>query len=180
MLEAECKSVFVIRDPRDALVSLVFYLELLRNNKRDFFWVNSEIYNSLSFDEKLAALMTGSCCTNYLEAFYKPIMKWCRSSCSLTIKFEDLIGPTGGGTKKKQFEAIKAIASYLNVTLSDEEVVAIGKYCVDPEKIQNTFGLSYKKSQTGSWKLYFNEANLELFHQVFSDEELIECGYGEE
>lgn len=177
LLSVNCKWIFFIRDPRDALVSLVFYLENFRGNVRDFMFIDSQIYDHLSFDEKLDAVMTGSCCTNYLEVFYKPLMKWVQSSYGLTIKFEDLVGPDGGGTKEKQEDAIKKMAHYLNVKLSEEEIQAIATYIFVKQEPQKALGLVYQRSQIGSWKMFFNESNKQLFEKIFSEEELAEIGY---
>lgn len=177
-LNTDCKWLLFIRDPRDALVSLVFYLETFSGDYRDFMWVNSSIYDTLSFDEKLAAVMTGSCCTNYLKVFYSPIMNWKNSPYGITIKFEDLIGPYGGGTQEKQLAAIEQMAAYLNVNLNAQEIEAIAEYSYVDSPIQNVLGHQYKRSQIGSWKAFFSESNKRLFYEIFA-QEFIESGYPE-
>lgn len=177
-LNTDCKWILFIRDPRDACISLVFYLENFTGDVRDFMWVNSSVYDTLSFDEKLAAIMTGSCCTNYLKTFYAPIMNWKNSPYGITIRFEDLIGPHGGGTQEKQFLAIEQMANYLNVKLSAQEIEAIAEYSYGNSPDQNILGHTYKRSQIGSWKTFFSESNERLFHEVF-EQEFIESGYKE-
>lgn len=175
-LEADCKWLLFIRDPRDSLISLVFYLDTFQGDQRDFMWINSNVYDKLSFDDKITALMTGSCCTNYLDVFYRKITNWHTSKYGLMIKFEDLIGPNGGGTKAAQLESIQKISDYLNVNLSQQEVEAIGEYCFIQQPDQLTSQRTYKRSQIGSWKKFFNSKNKTLFKELFGVE-IIELGY---
>ena len=178
-LSTASKWVLFIRDPRDALASLVFYLETFSGDHRDFMWVNSSIYDTLSFNEKLVAVMTGSCCTNYLKVFYAPIMNWKNSVYGITVRFEDLIGPHGGGTREKQLVAIEQMANYLNIQLSHEEIEAIAEYSYVDSPVQHALGHQYKRSQSGSWKYFFNESNEQLFYEIF-EQEFIESGYKED
>lgn len=177
------KSVFIIRDPRDAIVSLLFYMEAKfknskNRNRRDFMTIDSDIYDKLSLDEKITALMTGSCCTNYLELYLKPFVGWAHTDCSFVVKFEDLIGVKGGGTYEKQLNVINEIASYLNVQLSPTELAEITE-CTNMYEtplVQNSLGTSYIKGQIGSWDLYFSESNKKLFKKLLG-KQLIELGY---
>ncbi len=176
--QAKMKALFFIRDPRDAIVSLVFYMEKMSGNQRDFMFINSSLYDGLSLNKKINAVMTGSCCTNYLDLYYKSLIGWTRSSCSLTTKFEDLIGPRGGGTLEKQLQVIEQISNYLNIKLSDEEKMAIAEYTNSfaIPKIQNSLNSKYVQGQIGNWTAFFNESNKNLFKKLFG-KELIELGY---
>lgn len=178
LLQAGLKSVFIFRDPRDAIVSLVFYMERMSGNQRDFMQINSEIYNPLDLNEKIEALMTGSCCTDYMNTYLKAFLGWTRTSFGLVVKFEDLIGPRGGGTTEKQLRVIDEIASYLNVKLSYEEKVAIAEHTnhFKTSAIQNALSSHYSHGRIGNWKHYFNDSNIQLFKQLFGNE-LIELGY---
>jgi len=178
ILKAGMKSIFFIRDPRDALVSLVFYMDIKSGNHRDFMHIDSAVYDTLSFDEKIKALMTGSCCTNYIETFLKPFIKWTTYKYNLSAKFEDLIGPSGGGTREKQLQVIEQIASYLNITLSTEEKLAIAEHTntYKTPKIQESMGKSYVQGQIGNWKSFLNAENKQLFKDLFG-KQLIKLGY---
>lgn len=177
-LQAGMKWVFMIRDPRDALVSLVFYMDTMSGNKRDFMLINAQIYNKLSFDKKIESLMTGSCCTNYLKKFYGDYIGWTRSPYGLTIKFEDLIGPRGKGTLEKQMHTVNQIAYYLNINMSEAEVRAVAEYSniYQSPNVQYAMGRSYLQGQIGNWREHFNESNKALFKKLFG-KELIELGY---
>jgi len=176
LLDTNIKQVFIIRDPRDAIVSLIFYLEGFTSTTRDFMKLNSEYYNKLSINEKINAVMTGECCTNYVKSFLKPLSGWTRSSYSHTVKYEDIVGPKGGGSKINQLQAIRQIADYLHVTLSDEEIEAIAEYSVKTGSTQKALGYEYPKSQIGSWKMFFDDSNKFHFKMMFGHE-LIQLGY---
>ncbi len=177
-LEAGMKWIFCIRDPRDAVVSLVFYLENRFGDQRDFMSIDSAIYDPLTIDQKIEAVLTGSCCTNYMATYLKPFVGWTKSSQGLTIRFEDLIGPQGGGQRDSQIQAIKQIASYLHVTLSEQEIrrIAVHTNSFSTPIVQNALGTSYTLGQTGNWRLFFNDANKNLFKELFGTE-LIQLGY---
>ncbi len=87
----------------------------------------------------------------------------------LTIRFEDLVGEKGGGSRERQIRTLKNIAEYLEVPVSQE----ILGYVAD-----NLFGGggTFRKGQINGWKTQFNEKNKTLVHQVLG-EELYELGY---
>lgn len=178
LLQADMKSLFFIRDPRDAIVSLVFYMEKMSGDKRDFMVIKSDRYDRLSLNEKINAVMTGSCCTNYLDKYFRALMGWTQSPCCQVARFEDLIGPRGGGTLEQQLDAIGQISSYLSVNLSDEEKIAIAQYTnsFTTPQIQNSLNSKYIQGQIGNWASFFNESNKNLFKKLFG-KELIELGY---
>ena len=178
LLQARMKSLFFVRDPRDAIVSLVFYMEKMSGDRRDFMEINSSVYDILSLDEKIEALMTGSSCTNYLDKYWKSLIGWSDSSCCQVARFEDIIGPCGGGTLEKQLEAINQICSYLNISLSYGEKMGIAFYTNSyaTPSIQNALGLKYTQGQIGNWMLFFSESNKDLFKKLFG-KELIKLGY---
>jgi len=179
-IQVGLKWIFVIRDPRDALISLAFYMEdkTSEGNRRDFMDINSSVYNQLSFDDKITALMTGSCCTNYLATYYEGFYGWTETKNGLVVKFEDLIGPNGGGTKERQLNTLRKISTYLNMNLSDAELLAASEYCyhIAPTSPQNS--KVYKKAQMGSWKKFLSEPNKLLFKKLYA-KKLILLGYEE-
>lgn len=90
------KNIFMCRDPRDACVSLVVYLDTMTGKQRDFFAVPDE-WDDLSFDEKLYAVITGKNCQSYLSNWYERLIPWSQYPGTLVVRFEDLVGVNGGG-----------------------------------------------------------------------------------
>lgn len=145
------KNIFMYRDPRDACVSLVRYLEIMQGNRRDFMWVCDE-WDSLSFDERLLSVMTGSHSTNYMKDWYERLINWMHYPDTLMVRYEDLIGSSGGGNAALQRETLRDIADFIGAEYSPEMVV----------------GLHNGNDRIGAWKDYFNEEHIQTFEELYS------------
>lgn len=171
------KVVSMYRDPRDALVSHVFYMRKFKGKerKRDFFWVSKD-FDSLSFDDQLTALITGKDDMQSYLALFKSRMGWVKDPYSLPIRYEDLVGSQGGGNSKKQKRALVAIAKYLGMTLSNEKLqyVINNIYHAEDSKLQNN--KEFKRATLGNWKKFFNKEHKILFKEHFG-KQLIALGY---
>lgn len=75
---------------------------------------------------------------------------------TLIVKFEDLVGKAGGGSDKKQREAIIKIAEFIGHQYSEEDITRV---------TQNLFGSSptFRKGKIGSWNSHFDSKCINLF-----------------
>ncbi len=168
------KALFIYRDPRDQLVSYAHYI---RNNNCSQVphqaWPMAknmsfnEIINSLITEKKLYHFFPG---ITGVDEFYKALMPWVNFKGCLVIRFEDLIGPQGGGSQEVQYATIKAIAHYLDIAPLPEEKI---RYVMS-----NLFGggSAFRLGQIGSWKTTFNKQQVETFNKV-AGQLLIDLGY---
>lgn len=179
LLRRHFKVVSMYRDPRDALISHLFYMRKLSNTgrKRDFFIVSAN-FDELSQEEQLTALITGTeDMESYLAYFHKRI-GWAKNGYSHGVKYEDLVGSEGGGDDKLQEQAIVNIANYINMPLSQKRL----KYVINNlyQKIgldrEEEGGLVFTRSEIGNWKTFFTEEQKRLFKEKFGSL-LIELGY---
>ncbi len=171
------KLIFLIRDPRDQLLSFINF-----NGKTEIF---SDIKN---FNNILSSLITGSKKTvfissirnhqkNYanfiwnfgLAEFYYLFVPWIDQKNCYTIHFESLVGENGGGSLESQLEAINSIANAIGRKISNERAKQIA--C---ELFGGTF--TFRKGQIGAWKHEFTPEHKELFKQ-YGGELLIKLGY---
>ncbi len=170
------KTIFMCRDPRDACVSLVFYLDTLQGKKRDFFVIPDD-WDILSFEEKLYRLITGENCTSYMQRWYKRLTPWAKYSQSLLVRFEDLIGSEGGGDNVLQRKTIRRIANHLHIHLSNKELEHVAKHLYKAnKKPRKEYGKPFIPGQIGNWKIFFSNRNKKIFKEKFSPL-LIELGY---
>lgn len=176
LLQNHFRWLFIYRDPRDAIISLLFHMENWKGNRRDFMYIESSAYDPLSIDEKISSLLTGLHCSNYLMQFYKPLMGWRNSPNGLAIRFEDLVGTHSAFSDEEQLAKLTEIATYLNTAMTKEEIEATAAKCYLPWRAQELDGIHYKRGQVGSWKLYFSDKHKRLFKEHFGAE-LIELGY---
>ncbi len=165
------KVIFLMRDPRDQAISLLFYLQQG--------WQYGPItqehpFRKLSFDEQLLEIITG-------ERFGLPMTKniigeripWMRlkSFFVCTVKFENLVGHEGGGSDKAQQKELKKICKHIGLKLSKTQI---------KERSAGLFGKpgekTFRSGQIGEWKKYFKDEHINAFKN-HAGEILILTGY---
>ena len=156
------RHILIIRDPRDVLVSFLHYVIKPEHGL-------SKDFKRLSKDEQLEFAITGGYaeirCTQVLgigQAF-RSIMNWKQSANCLIVRFESLIGEKGGGLKKKQYETIKKICDYLEVS-SDEKFIS--NLC---ESVFDSYSPTFRKGQIGAWKKELTSDWIKTFNRTHAD-----------
>jgi hypothetical protein len=180
--DANHKTIALIRDPRDALISHVFYMRRFASTaggplKRDFFSVGP-IFDSLSLDEQITALIVGNeHAPSYLQ-FYAERTGWALNPLYLQVKYEDLVGSAGGGSDEKQRAVVKDIADYILLSISEEQLdeIVSEMYLNFGETLIN--GKVYKHSSIGNWRVFLSAEQKELIQDLFGTL-LIGLGYEE-
>ena len=105
-----------------------------------------------------------------INNWYNRWLPWMNYPYAITVHFEDLVGSKGGGNDSRQLAAVKAIAKYLSVDLSEERAEEIAT---------NLFGDNagtFRKGKIGAWKDEFTPDHKELFKH-YGGELLIKLGY---
>ena len=160
---------FIYRDPRDQIISLIFYMYKLDK------WFPK--LKSSSFDEILLDLiikgsgMNGSIppATGGIDNMYNLYIPWLNAPGVLSIRFEDLVGAHGGGSSIFQYNAIKNMAHHIGLTISKEKINEIAN-----KLFGNT--QTFRKGEIGSWKKYFKKEHKEAFKERAGNI-LIKLGY---
>jgi len=155
-------NVLMIRDPRDTFVSWMNYRKTISP-----FW--GEAYASLSDDDKLSYVIRYPDQDYGVRTFYQRAIEWMKNPNVLVCRFEDLVGPNGGGDSQLQENTIRQLIEHLGYPLSEERI----KYI-----IENLYGgtATFFSGQINSWPKYFNEYNKQLFKEEMGDI-LISLGY---
>jgi sulfotransferase 6B1 len=153
--------IFTIRDPRDQVVSMTFW-KLTRAK------VHPEEASRLAsdptfFSEYLMTRIKGI--TNY----YNRYLGWRNDPHCYTVKFEDLVGKQGGGSRSTQIHEIKKIARHCKIPLTQKTLL----YC-----LKNIFGgtTTFRKGHIGGWRKYFTKAHKKAFKK-YAGQLLIDLGY---
>ena len=89
------------------------------------------------------------------------------------VRFEDLVGPKGGGDKKRQTQAIYDLAAYIGVPISYAQASKYG------DKLFGGKTITFRKGQIGSWKKACSREQKLWLKEHFGDE-LINLGYEED
>lgn len=167
------KMVLIIRDPRDIVVSHFHYVSYRSRRHRLHAY-----YTSLPDDQtRLMVSITG-----ILEPQNDPIVRLpdidSRSRAFLTwkdhgacvVKFENLVGPHGGGTSEAQEKEICTLAEYLGVDYSEETIKHIARNVYDPQSA------TFRKGSTGDWKNHLTREHKEAFKQI-AGQLIVDLGY---
>ena len=105
-----------------------------------------------------------------IDEYYRGMTPWLSEGNALAIRFENLVGPKGGGSFEKQRGEIEKIINNLGIELEADE---ISKICLMAYDTSHT---SFRKGQVGNWKEYFTKSLSKKFNEVAGDI-LHEWGY---
>jgi hypothetical protein len=166
--ELDIPSFFVIRDPRDVVVSQVHYYLDTRSHYLH------PVYRDLHTDsERFIAAIRGIQEAN-LEVYgigrkLEISVGWLESGHVAVLRFEDLIGEAGGGTQDAQVTSICKIGEHLGLSLDPEQAAQIGRQAFG-------HGRTFRKGQVAAWRDVFDQYIREVFRQE-AGEYLIKLGY---
>jgi sulfotransferase 6B1 len=162
-------TIFVYRDPRDMIVSHVFYATQMHKG-HGMHRYYTETLNTM--EERINAAIQGveepGSELSPVRAKYEGYLGWLGQPAVLCLRFEDLI--------LDRSAALGRILDYLvqrgfTSRLPRDQEVAILEQAIAPKK-SGTF----RKGQPGNWKEYFTPANKVLFKEMAGDL-LTQLGY---
>lgn len=163
--------IFLYRDPRDQMVSLIFY-----RRQDPARWPK---ITNISFDEMLFDLIRHNSITpndppgdNILDV-YNNYLPWMQVSNMYTVRFEDLIGPQGGGSQEAQHKVIYEIATHIGISITREQVIALASRLFGTKPGEPG---TFREGKIGSWKKYFTPEHKKAFKEV-AGQLLIDLGY---
>ena len=169
--EFQFASLFVVRDPRDIVVSHAHYVVGL---KRHFL---HEYYTRMLPEDRLMASIVGipgsagrplllSSIGSRLASF----AGWLHHPGTLVLRFEDLVGAAGGGDALSQRRAIDDIARHISRPLDDAQRrrVVAGVHAKDSATL--------RRGVIGDWKNHFTDEHRAAFAEV-AGPQLVEWGY---
>jgi hypothetical protein len=170
--ELEYKTILIMRDPRDVAVSSVFYLTRLERHP-----LHARFNHELrDFDERLMASIKGLPAkegTRGLASIARRIgryQRWTEVPGVCPVRFEDVVGPSGGGSREAQARAIAAIAAHVDRPLSADEVGVVAA------KTWSQKSPTFRKGAIGDWRNHFGEEHKQVFKDIAGDQ-LVELGY---
>ncbi len=173
MRELQFKQILLLRDPRDVVVSNMFY------TKREPGVQHHKYYAEAlrSDEERIMATIRGfgqDTLTDHPRASIREMFEgytpWLDDPSTLVVRFEDLVGPRGGGVSERQLDEIRRIGDFVERPLSGEQAQQIAR------KMYSKRSLTYRKGIVGDWRNHFTEDHRRIFKQVAGDI-LIRLGY---
>ncbi len=162
-------SIFVYRDPRDMIVSHVFYATQMHKGH----WMHRYYTETLNtMEQRINAAIQGvdedGSELSDIRTKYLAYMDWREQAQVLCMRFEDLI--------LEREAALGRILDYLETRgftpqVSRSDAVAVLAEAIKPKKSG-----TYRKGQPGNWREHFTPANKALFKEQAGDL-LIHLGY---
>ncbi len=165
--ERDIKVLFMIRDPRDIAVSTFKYI-----NNIDLDHHLNTYFSALPDDNArlLATINKIEDINPSIDETFKHYAAWLDQHNVLVCRFEDLIGPSGGGTKSQQLMTLQSISNHLNIQISSSQLEHIAN------RTFSSKSSTFRQGKTGSWRSYFNDSHIKAFKKIAGNE-LILYGY---
>jgi hypothetical protein len=164
------KTVCLLRDPRDLALSQMHYL---KNNPPKNFSAH-EAFMALSSDhERLLVCIRGGDLggrkLQSLDQRYRQFLGWEQDEGAVVVKFEDLVGPRGGGSAKVQRRAVERVAMHVGIPVNERTMRLVE---------ENLFGVgrTFRKGQIGGWREEFSPEHEQAAKEV-AGPLLVELGY---
>ena len=165
--EGDFRVLHIVRDPRDVAVSHAHYM--LARPRHPFHRFYQELGD---WESRLAFSITGGWVprAGYLVSLaerYRLMEAWRVHPAAQTLRFEDLVGERGGGTRSAQLEALERLVELSGG--SDRDPAAIA---------EEIFGGSstFRKGKIGGWRDSFAELHHDLLARE-GESLLLEWGY---
>lgn len=170
------KTLFIIRDPRDVVISRYNYiLGLKRHPLHDFFKhelkdksrildVCISGFDDVSkFRKPGRKKFTDSRLIGVAEQ-YKKYAGWISSKNCLVLKFEELRGANGGGTEELRFKKFKEAIDFIGVDIDDQSL---------EDKLSSKGShksATFHKGDIGGWSKYLSAENVNLFNDLWTSD----------
>lgn len=158
------RTIFLIRDPRDVAVSAALYLS---RRERP----NGSRPTTEELREKVAGAIRGDLSRSFapLDHVLEAASGWLDTE-GLVVRFEDLVGPEGGGSLEAQQAALRSLYRHLGLPVEDRWLALLRA------RIFSSASPTFHQGQIGGWRNVFDDRLKELFKET-AGAHLIRYGY---
>jgi hypothetical protein len=171
------KKIILIRDLRDVCISAAnaIYEDITKSAHTPKNYLPD--FCQLSFSARLACVLKEDCqmkamddalVWNFSNSFPQAV-SFAKNPQVLVCKYEELVGPNGGGTLEAQYAAIQKIGDFLGICLKMREIKRIASVIYGNSR-------TFRKGKIENWKMEFDAVHKDLFKDRFNSY-LIELGY---
>ena len=162
--------VCILRDPRDVAVSQMHHIK----QRKEHFAHEAFLKLPSDHERLLHSIRGGELGGRRLQSLderYRQFLGWQDDDNAMVIKFEDLVGPRGGGSAEAQRCTVERVARHLGVSANEETVPS-------PSIEEGLYGLgrTFRKGQIGGWRSEFSEEHARAARAV-AGPLLVELGY---
>lgn len=168
LTQAGRANYFIYRDPRDMLVSQVFFATDMHEEHGMHAY-----YQSLpDFDARLKVAITGidrdGLFMVNVKQRYEGVFAWLETPGVMCIRFEDLVEERGAALNAMLDEVEK---TGYKIPTPREQALSVLAEAIQPKKSH-----TFRSGKTGGWRQYFTEEHKRLFKEVAGNL-LVRLGY---
>ncbi|HEX9618418.1 MAG TPA: sulfotransferase domain-containing protein [Anaerolineales bacterium] len=160
---------FILRDPRDVVVSHVHYVTDMASNHAHHRYYMESLH---SFDERLTASIAGLPDLDVpfpdIRARFDPYMSWIDRPEVLTLHFEEFVAGREAAIGRVLDHAI---ARGFSIQIDRQPAIEVLAHEIDPKRSP-----TFRRGKVGSWRDRFTPEHKQLFKRVSGDL-LIRLGY---
>ena len=160
------RAICLIRDPGDIAVSNAFYIA---NNPDHECYRLFASAGSLQEQIKLVLAGDSQFGLDPLQDVLRSFSGWLTSDL-LVVRYEDLVGPAGGGSSQAQFQTLLSIYNYIGMGMDRERLAAL------QQKVFSADSPTFRRGAIGQWRQHFSP-ELEAFLGDTCGEYLLKYGY---
>jgi len=159
---------FIYRDPRDMLVSHVFFATDMHNGHG----MHAYYQELPNFDARLKVAITGIDTAGLfmvdVRQRYQGVFQWLEQPATLCIRFEDLINQRDA-TLGRMLDQVEKTG--FRIPTPREKALETLVEAIQPKKSH-----TFRSGKTGGWREHFSDENKALFKEVAGDL-LVQLGY---
>lgn len=155
--ELDMAHLFIIRDPRAVIVSLLSFIMDTKGMPCPHFL--QEDFNEMSPQQRLDLILEGGYAPKadeHVTAFadvYQTMFGWHNDPRCLVVRFEELVGPQGGGTFAQQQAMGQQIAAHINMSFGNNIADRF-------EEIYNPASRTFREGKIGGWEDELDAASI--------------------
>lgn len=163
----QIRTVFMVRDPRDVLLSFCNYVTEINLTHP----AHTHFAALPDHAARLSEAMRGvKGLVAPIEQLLERFEPWLSAPGVAVVRFEELVGPQGGGNPERQLAAIGRIAEFLGIELSEADVRAVA------DAAYSTRSSTFRSGRTGQWRQHFRPDQVAELKQR-AGELLVRYGY---
>ena len=169
----EFRTVVLLRDPRDVVVSLTKYVQREPHHFHHRWY--TEVLQTP--DERLMASIRGFTPDDpsvwplpSVGENLAGYLAWQQSPNTIVVRFEDLIGARGGGDDERRLTSIEQIGAHLGRPLDRSTAAGVA------ERMYSRSSSTFRKGEIGDWRNHFTDVHRAAFKEVAGDL-LVQMGY---
>jgi hypothetical protein len=162
LLRSGVKTVCIVRDPRDVVVSYAHFIMKIGKEKITRRPEHRALVALPDHRARLKTMMLGNEGTQSVPDRFRAFLGWLDQPDVCVLKFEELVGAAGGGSDATQRREVERVARHLGQHRRPDEITRIAAALWG-----NT--ATFRKGEIGQWREEFDEELRELAQKHMTD-----------